>query len=407
MQNSNKTYIDYYDNIQKYNKKIRKALIYTSITALINILIIIFYYYLKNNLSPEEITNIYTEKLFYYINIPFKFISRITPFSVTEFLLYTVILLFVISLIRLFFITGKMIYLYLKLRKEKKYPEIHYIFYPGAAFTFNIFSFFCIMISIFILFGGINYMGISYDKKAELKIQASTVADLQKLCLYLGNNASIARSKLSLNLDKSINENSPEYNPFELAEAAQEAYNNIPEEYNITKKAFPNVKFALGSSLMSNIHITGIYPYVFPEAIVNINTPIMSLPHTICHEMAHQRGFAREDEANFIAYIASISSDNPLMVYSGYYTAFTYSMNMLYEYDRESWEFIYNNMNKNIRLDIQKETTYWKQFESISSETSSNINNAYLSAMDIEDGVKSYGRMVDLLLADAKKYGKI
>ena len=31
--------------------------------------------------------------------------------------------------------------------------------------------------------------------------------------------------------------------------------------------------------------------------------PFYNIPHTICHELSHLKGYMREDEANFIGYL--------------------------------------------------------------------------------------------------------
>ena len=81
------------------------------------------------------------------------------------------------------------------------------------------------------------------------------------------------------------------------------------------------------SSKMSYTGISGIYFPFTGEANVNVDIPHSLLPATTCHEMAHQRGFAREDEANYIAWITCSSNDNPEFKYSGTLLALIHSMN--------------------------------------------------------------------------------
>lgn len=238
-------------------------------------------------------------------------------------------------------------------------------------------------------------------------MEEADVGQLSQLCRLLAARAAAARRPLALEADGTINDNYADYNPFRLIDDALDAYQNLPEEYAYLKRDYPRVKLAVSSSVMSNIHITGIYPYIIPEAIVNAQTPIMSLPHTICHEMAHQRGFAREDEANYIAYLACIHSDNPLFVYSGYYTAFTYAMDQLYLYDQKSWREISTATASGIWLDSLEENNFWQQYQTVSSEFTGSVNDTYLTVMDVDDGVHSYGRMIDLILAEEKQKGTI
>ena len=407
MQHINQKEIFYLNSTAKYTAKLRRALFSVTLCSVIAIIFAVLLYLCKNIFSSKVISAVYTDKLFYYINMPLKLFSRLFPFSIGELLFYIAITLFFVSLFKAIFITTKMFRVYFTLKSSKKKSKIRHAFKPLAVFGLHLVSIVCILISIFILFGGINYTGVTYAERAGYVLEKTSTNDLKNLCIYLGSQASLSRSQIQSNFDSTINENYPGYNPYTLADEAQIAYKNIPDYYCVPKEDYPNAKFALGSYFMSNIHITGIYPYIFPEAIVNIDTPIMTLPHTICHEMAHQRGFAREDEANFVAFLACIHSENPLMRYSGYYVAFSYAMDQLYIYDNEAWKNILNSLNSDVILDIKKEAAYWENFHTISSEITTNVNNTYLSTMDIEDGVESYGRMVDLLIAEAKIAGII
>ena len=119
--------------------------------------------------------------------------------------------------------------------------------------------------------------------------------------------------------------------------------------------------------------------------------------------MAHQRGFAREDEANYIAYLAAISNPDPVFVYSGYYTAFVYAMNALYADDPAAWEEVAAATEEGIFADMRYANQFWSRFETpndIVANLSQEVNDTYLQANRVEDGVKSYGRVVDLLLAE-------
>jgi hypothetical protein len=63
-------------------------------------------------------------------------------------------------------------------------------------------------------------------------------------------------------------------------------------------------KPALSSPVLSWLGITGIYSPFTAEPNVNMNVPDPDLPFTASHELAHARGFAREDEANYLGSLA-------------------------------------------------------------------------------------------------------
>lgn len=153
---------------------------------------------------------------------------------------------------------------------------------------------------------------------------------------------------------------------------------------------------------MSWLNITGIFfPFTF-EANVNVDIPKYNIPAVMCHELSHLRGFMREDEANFLAYLACKNSASLDFQYSGYMLAFIYATNALYEVDKEAYSRIFNRLDPGVRRDISCQSNYWKQFEGPVADTATSINNGYLQANQQDDGVKSYGRMVDLLLAEQR-----
>ena len=355
----------------------------------------------------DKISEFYTDKLFYYISWPIKKVIAYFPFSVAEIALYASIAAILFWFINMLVGTvraGRRCYI----RKKQNVPiEGFSLLRPLVQLVLRLSSFICVIVSAFVLFGGINYTSLTFSEKAGYELEEADVDQLSQLCRLLSARAAAARLTLALEADGTINENYADYTPFRLIDDALDAYQNLPEEYAYLKRDYPRAKLAVSSPVMSNIHITGIYPYIIPEAVVNAQTPIMSLPHTICHEMAHQRGFAREDEANYIAYLACIHSDNPLFVYSGYYTAFTYAMDQLYLYDQKSWQEISSATSSGIWLDNLEESNFWQQYQTVSSEFTGSVNDTYLTVMDVDDGVHSYGRMIDLILAEEKQKGTI
>lgn len=161
-------------------------------------------------------------------------------------------------------------------------------------------------------------------------------------------------------------------------------------------------QYLMTSTAFCYMGITGIFiPYTF-EANVNGRTPDCSLPHTMMHEMAHQQGFPREDEANFIAFLACRAHDDVDFQYSGYYVAYIYSINALYSHNADLAMEIHATVDAGYHRDSAASSAFWKQFEGPIEEISTSVNNSYLQANGQEDGVHSYGRMVDWLLAERR-----
>ena len=154
---------------------------------------------------------------------------------------------------------------------------------------------------------------------------------------------------------------------------------------------------------MSMAQITGEFTLLTFEANINTLAPDYSVPATMCHELAHTRGFMREDEANFIGYLACRKSDSSEFRYSGVMLALVHAENRLYAADRELFFQVDALLSDGVRRDFAANNAYWARFEGPVAEVSTAVNNTYLRANNQSDGVKSYGRMVDLLLADYRQ----
>ena len=135
------------------------------------------------------------------------------------------------------------------------------------------------------------------------------------------------------------------------------------------------------------------------ESVLNVDSPACFLPSTIAHELAHQRGIASEQECNFLAVAAATSCDDPVYVYSGYLLGYIHLSNALYKADRELWTQLRQELAEEVLLDIQYNNAYWQQWESPVDTVSQKVYDTFLKSYGQEDGVQSYGTVVDLLVA--------
>jgi hypothetical protein len=158
-------------------------------------------------------------------------------------------------------------------------------------------------------------------------------------------------------------------------------------------------KRAFYSRLMSWFNYTGFYfPYT-GEATVNVDTPPALIPATIAHEMAHQRGVASELEANFAAILACTESGSPAYVYSGWLFGFIHLGNALYGVDPDAYYAAAEALPEAVWADIRANDAYWAQFETKAAEVSDKVYDSMLKSYGQSLGVRSYGAVVDLLIA--------
>jgi hypothetical protein len=162
-------------------------------------------------------------------------------------------------------------------------------------------------------------------------------------------------------------------------------------------------KLVLLSPLMSYLGIGGIFIPFTCEANVNATLPDWEIPFTSAHELAHQRGFAREEEANYVGYLACRAHPDRDFRYSGTFRAALYAMGALARADRESYGRLRGRLSPALQRDLVALAAWHRRYESRLGEVQERVNDAYLKTQGQADGVQSYGRMVDLLLAERRR----
>ncbi|MCM8709627.1 DUF3810 domain-containing protein [Clostridium sp. SYSU_GA19001] len=264
----------------------------------------------------------------------------------------------------------------------------------------NFVSYISILYVLFMLLWGFNYNRLSFDKISGLKIEKSSKQQLYMLCKDLIIRANFLRGTVSED-SKGI---------MTIKGGYKDVFKRAEKGYEIAEKIHPYLggkygppKRILLSEKMSYTGITGIYIPYTAEANVNINSTDFMLPSTAAHEMAHQRGFAREDEANFIAYLTCSMHLDRDFQYSGVMLALIYSMNALAENDIEAYKELKALYSEGVKKDLCYDAEFWAKYEGTTQDISNNINNTYLKSNGQKDGVQSYGRMVDLLIAEYNK----
>ena len=155
----------------------------------------------------------------------------------------------------------------------------------------------------------------------------------------------------------------------------------LGETYDALQGFYPMPKPLYFSDFVSQQYMLGYYLPFSMEANYNKVAYVTNLPVTMCHELAHLKGYIQEDEANFIGFLACISSDDLLFQYSGYLSVLNYVNNDFYEAVGEDYE--------RYMAEVQIDRQVYE--DAVFVETSLKLNG-------VDDGMVAYSRVVDLLL---------
>ncbi len=329
------------------------------------------------------IESIYSTRVYKWLNMPLSIITGLLPFSLAEIIVYMA-LLFIIYKLTVFVKDIS--------NNSKKILDYNYL----KKFIKNTFFYIIILYLAFIIIWGLNYYRQSFSETIGIKTSQYSKSDLENLCLLLINNSNLLRK--DIREDKNgvmIIENGVEW----VLENATTGYDIISKSITSLSGSYGKPKPILLSKLMCYTGIVGIYFPLTGEANINICAPAPSLPSIVAHEMAHQRGYARENEANFISFLACVYNPYTEFKYSGFLLALTYSMNALRKEDLISYKNLITLYSDGLSRDITYINKFWKRYEGPIEKFSTDVNNAYLKANNQKDGIKSYGKMVDLLIA--------
>lgn len=242
----------------------------------------------------------------------------------------------------------------------------------------------------------VGYNRTPFSQYSGLTLREYSTDELKELTLHLIDKANEIADKVDLD-----SEGRP-VKPGEFNNYAIEAMESLGERFEVLKAYYPQPKGVLCSSLMSSFNLAGIYFPVTVEANFNQAMPVSSQGFTACHELSHLSGFIREDEANFIAFMACRESESAFFRYSGYLGALTYALNALHgAVSSEEYSEVCGKLSSVIRNEYAYRNEYWSPYQKkVTYKVSTAVNDTYLKANNQTDGTKSYGRIVDLMLAE-------
>lgn len=229
-----------------------------------------------------------------------------------------------------------------------------------------------------------------------------TTAQLEELCGYL----TARTNELSVQVQR--DESGRFILTADLDDTAKSAMKKLGKDYPQLSGFYVTPKPVMYSYFMSQQYLMGIYFPFTMEANYNDEMYPSNLPDTICHELAHTKGFILEDEASFIAFLACDASDNTEYRYSGYLNALKYVIGQVMDNcSAETVSQIYSRLDAGVIADMNGNSDYWQSVQEsdkglLPSKTVAKVSDkameASLKLNGVEDGKRSYGRMVDLLL---------
>ena len=408
--------------------------------------------------TSRGFADFYSHNIYRYVSLAVSSITGLLPFSLTEVLLYALIIFVIWDFLKALRGSIKNFKEYendtLERHSREKTLIPYKVFKPITLFAGNLFLIASVLFTLYVFNCGINYRRTSFSVEAGIpgydtsSSQNEANADLVELCEYLVENINLAEKQLleSSQLpegaslasgmyegnEQPVTPDSEFQNPdnskgdlplspvklyngafigetsaserasaaylWETGKLGQEAMERLGARFSRLSGHYPFPKPLINSWILSIQQVTGVYSPFTIEANYNRDIPYYDIPFTICHELSHLRGYMQEEEANFIAVLATIGSGDLYFNYSGYVSAWVYAGNALAKNDREKFSELYMKINPYTRQDMMYNNEFWDRYDTKVAEVHEEINDAYLKYNGQTQGVKSYGHVVDLML---------
>ncbi len=327
---------------------------------------------------PGFIEQYYSRGLYPYIASALRFLYGWIPFSIGD-IVYTLLIILGIRYVVLNWL----------LIRAKPLSFIRNVFLvaSGAYLTFH-------------LLWGLNYYREPLSKTLDLK-DTCTKEELVEFTSRLLDRTNTLQLKLAGSDSVQV--------PFpfrhgEVFEKISSDYHPIPGKAPFFEYPDPSIKTSLYSLALTYMGYGGYLNPFTLEAQVNRKIPMFRFPVVSCHEIAHQLGYAAENEANFIGYLASLNHRDARVRYAAHSYALGYCLSELRNLDDALFKELYARVHRGVQMDYEALNDFWTAYENPLEPVFKNTFDAFLKANNQAAGIRSYNLVVSLLVSYHERY---
>jgi hypothetical protein len=327
---------------------------------------------------PSAVERYYSQGLYPFICRTLHPVFNIFPFSIGDITYSLVVIWLIYTIVR-----------FVRALFKKQWER-------SAIITLNVIIGMEIAVTAFYLFWGINYYRPPASQLLNLRDSDYTVADLRAVTSELIDSANACRERM--NGGDLAQSNKAIY------QTAVRAVDQLEDSSSVFRAYHPGIKPSLLTPLLNYLGTSGYYNPFTSESQVNYQMPVFVRPFVACHELSHQMGFGPEDEANFAGFLAGIRSHDRLLRYSAYNEGVQQFMFTLRHQDSIARKELRKCISPLVLADFKTEREYWLAYEGKVERISSMFYDNFLKANNQPYGLRTYNRMVLLVLAYRKKH---
>jgi Protein of unknown function (DUF3810) len=341
------------------------------------------------SLMSEEVEAFYSQYVFYYITRGLSSVNKYVKGVALGEIFF--------ALVAIWFGLWSLWYLRRSFRRETRLYNVVKVFFLQMLWAMGI------LVPVFLAFWGLNYQRLPLAETLAFDRTPTRAGELESIGLQIVSGVN-TNYDLSRGSGDSTSVRPATASRDTIFKAIEQAFQSETLIGDASRGAFSDPKPLALSRLTSWAGISGFYIPFTGEVTFNADVPAFDLPMVIAHHKAHQRGYAREDEANFIGYIVCVNSTEPSVRYSGYLYGLKV-LEVLSKGNLDRYNDLLSRINEGPRADLRERSAFWERMKSsLLGAVSRRTFSAYLRVNRVPGGVKNYDEDVPLIIGYYLKY---
>jgi hypothetical protein len=338
------------------------------ITCIVALLIFI------TGLSSTLVEQVYARFIYKYLSICLRFISSLVPFALGDILYVLLVVYCVYGLVN-----------YVRNLAATNFKKQQLYLAPLRLLKFAL-----VLYIVFKILWGLNYSRKPIAAQLHIGNEKYNPTQLVALAAFLIDKTNAIQQR-RLQVQVPVHQ---QYSTKELEALAVASYRNMNSDQPFFRYSRPALKKVFNTLVITKIGLEGYYNPLSGEANINMRIPAHSLPFVACHEIAHQLGVGREDEANLIAYLVAGNSKDVNFQYAANYSVLRSVLFEVRFKSPEVYEKLIEKINPETILDFKREKDFWMRYNSDMYAYMDVALDSFLKLNNQKKGIDSYQDIV-------------
>jgi hypothetical protein len=330
-------------------------------------------------LMPAVVEVVYSQLIYYYIARALSFLNKFVGFSLGEILL---------AALAIWFLTWVSWNVRRAYRGDGRILDVTRLLLLSLTWAFGL------VYLIFLLLWGLNFQRLPIAETWDLELRPTNSGELQAIGARIVEGINQNYKAASEGQDWARTSALP-LTRQRLNQVIEDAFQKTDSLQEASQGGLGPPKPFYLSQLLSILGFSAIYVPFTGEPTINELIPPAELPFTIANQKAHQRGYAREDEANFVAYVICINAEDPYVRYSGY----LHGVKVLAEIEQADAGRYRDMVAPGPSADLDASRQFWESGRDLDARrVSTRVVQAYLRFNGVAGGIDSYDQDVPLII---------